>query len=121
VTLYHYTCDHGRAAIGEAGELLPAYRLTDAVPEHWWPARFVWLTDLRVPDRYALGLNQVTLKCDRTTHRYRATDERGVVPWIEARKGFRRSRHLLEDAPGVMLRHWYVCPIGVPVVLDPRQ
>lgn len=119
MTLWHYTCDHRWALIGDVGELLPAYRLTDVLGD-WWPARFVWLTDLSVPDRTALGLDVHKGACDRTTYRYRVTDETGVRPWTDVRRGLVRTRHVLEDVPGVRLRHWYVSPLPVPVVLDQR-
>lgn len=120
MTLWHYTCEHRWADIGTTGELLPAYRLTDRLAESWWPARFVWLTDLTVPDRSALGLRTGKGSCDRTGYRYRVTDETGIRPWTDVRRGFVRTRHHLENAPGVRLRHWFVSPLPVPVEYDPR-
>lgn len=119
MTLYHYTCEHRYAQIGDPGTLLPAYRLADTL-EGWWPSRFVWLTDLSVPDRYALGLDTGRGACDRTGYRYRVTDETGVRAWTDVRRGLIRVRSVLEDVPGVRLRHWFVSTLPVPVALDQR-
>lgn len=116
MTLYHYTCDHGYAALGDAGNLVPAYDLAPDRLEQWWPARLVWLTDLAVPDRDALGLTRRIARCDRTAYRYRVTDEADVSPWIRVRRSFPAEE--LEWQAGVRPRHWYVSGVPVPVVLD---
>jgi hypothetical protein len=119
VTLYHYTCDHGFAAIGAKGTLHPAAHLAPRAGIYW-QAWFVWLTDLAVCDRAALGLSSDLIECDRSVHRYRVTDETDVTPWVTMRKGFRTLRQDLEDTPGVRLPHWYVATEPVPVTYDPR-
>jgi hypothetical protein len=118
--LWHYTCDHGRAAIGTAGLLKPAQELTTRqLP---WPAGFVWLTDLATPNAHALGLTRYLVACDRTAHRYRVTDEQSATPWLAIRRQVPAAwRDELEGAPGAMLRHWYVSSQHVAVVLDERQ
>jgi hypothetical protein len=121
VTYWHFTCEHTYAAIGDAGALLPACQISNhASIERWWPARFVWLTNLPVPDRDGLGLTMRVTRCDRIAYRYRVTDDEGIVPWVIARKAFRTHAHLLEDVPGVRPAHWYVSAQPVPVILDQR-
>lgn len=108
-TLYHYTCDDGHAAIGKVGVLRPG------------PDGLIWLTDMRTPNRDALGLTMHILKCDRTRHRYRVTDPSYAVPWIEYRKTLDDPwwRAELEFADGARPRHWFVTTAPVPVEYDP--
>lgn len=119
---WHFTCEHGRAALGDAGELVPAVLL---VPDParlalWWPARLVWLSDLPYPDRQALGLTSHLITCDRTAHRYRVTDAATVQPWARARRPFRHEAAALE-VPGTRPAHWYVSGEPVPVEYDPLR
>jgi hypothetical protein len=74
----------------------------------------VWLTDLEVPDRKALGLTSDLLDCDRLEHR--------VVVDVEAEHWPRYARRLplelrrrLELAAGARPMHWYVSEHPVPV------
>ncbi len=123
--LYHYTCDHGRDAIGDAGVLTP---VTWRVPAgQYLPpgvasfvTRFVWLTDLNVPYRDALGLTSHALSCDRTGHRYRVTDATTATRWLKVRRTFSRDYvDGLEATPGAMPAHWWVAEGPVPVAYDP--
>ena len=103
--LFHYTCDHGRDAIlADGGMLRPGFD------------GFVWMTDLDVPYRVALGLTSQILSCDRTAHRFELvmpewndTPPWPAVPWMELRKmrGFKLMAYVLEAA-GTMPRHWFV-------------
>jgi hypothetical protein len=97
-TLYHYTCpDHGHPAIYGSGKLKPG---TDGL---------VWLTDLELVDRAALGLVRVSTTCDRGAIRYAVEDTSGCVPWLAFRKGLEfKTYNALESQPGVMPRHWFV-------------
>jgi hypothetical protein len=79
-----------------------------------WPQPFlggvalVWLTDLAVPDRAALGLESVTLTCDRTACRYVVKDTSTCVPWLQwAARLPLRLRSLLETE-GRKPAHWYI-------------
>lgn len=110
VELYHYTCDHGRQAIGLSGMLLP----------HGLPGgvQLVWLTDMSTPDRRSLGLTSAMLRCDRTQHRYRITDDTGVMRWLAVRRRF-HSLGLLELTPGVRPAHWWVSLTPIPAAYDP--
>jgi hypothetical protein len=102
-TLYHYTCDDGRRGIGDEGLLRPHSH------------NVVWLTDLDAPIREALGLTSYHLKCDRTKHRYRATDTSTCVRWVDYEH---RSRSI--EIEGTRPMHWWVSPEPVPVVYDPH-
>lgn len=126
--LYHYTCQHGRRGIGDAGTLLApeqvqpghAARLPPHMRELSW---LIWLTHLAVPHRDALGLTRRALSCDRTLHRYRAVgDTRDVVRWAD----FRLSCHprmvaALESAPGAMPPYWWVATRPVRVHYAPIE
>lgn len=119
MTLWHYTCEHGREELGDGGLLLPAVELTSSRPVPW-TAYVVWLTDLTPPDRDALGLTSRLLTCDRTAHRYRVTDEANVVPWhVLARTLTREMRDELEAARGARPAHWYISAVPVPALYDP--
>lgn len=123
--LWHYTCDHGRLALGEFGTLLPpaylTHRSTD-VPR-WASALFglMWATDLDTPWRDALGLTMDTMACDRTAHRYRVRAPGLFTPYLDARADLpARITRALEGADGAMPRHWWVTDIPAPVQYDPR-
>lgn len=123
--LYHYTCDHGRTQLGNAGVLLPAVAQR---PDHGdrinlfpWQGWLVWMTDLDRPIREALGLTSVHLRCDRTAHRYRVTSLEHVMPWgryAHDHKVPREVRDEIEQAPG-RPAHWWVSLEPVPAVYDP--
>lgn len=107
-TLWHFTCADGRAGILRSGAVQPLR------PSHPGPSQYAWFTDLDGPDRLALGLTSHILDCDRTEHRFRATDTSGLRPWVEVRRMHPWAR-LIETAPGAMPRHWYVSTEPVPV------
>jgi len=117
--LWHYTCEHGWASLGEEGYVIPGRKLSERATT--MAGQFSWFTDLAVPIRDALGLTQQLAKCDRTAYRYRVTDPVDVWPWVEwARLIPRDDRVALEAAPGARPKHWYVAVLPVPVVLDLR-
>lgn len=124
--LYHYTDDKGHELIGDDGEIVPLGLLLDKKQARYLPMwgremlALVWLTDLDVPHKEALGLTSYTLDADRTAHRYRVTGGRSV-PWLSIRRLFdpRMVNHL-ESATGALPAHWYVAVAPVPVVYAPR-
>lgn len=129
--LWHYTCDHGRASLGESGHLTPgasraaAGALAMLPPAALTAARFVWLTDLDTPIRDALGLTSHILSCDRTAHRYRVTDDRECTSFTELLRmsspGLYALLRPLTETPGAMPAHWWVAARPVPVTLDPPK
>jgi hypothetical protein len=110
--LYHYTCDHSLAGIRRIRHLMPH------VQPLLGDIQLIWLTDMAVPDRLALGLTSVSLNCDRTKHRITVpADSHMVKPWIRfARKLPMEQRHALELASGARPMHWWVARNPVPVV-----
>jgi hypothetical protein len=132
-TLYHFTCDHAHLLLGKTGTLLPGCLLNGPDPRHQhrhvevpFQTSLVWATDLRYPNRDALGLTSYLLQCDRTAHRYRLLhdDETGMVPWTDVRRqmftrGLGDVVYDLEEAPGVRPRHWWVSSRPVAVEYDP--
>lgn len=120
-TLYHFTCEHGHAALGTHGVLKPASMLvnkTRRVMLPWWSS-YVWLTDMPTPDRAGLGLTSHLIGCDRMVHRYRVLDPM-VAEWWPTFARTQRHRGLLEEVPGSRPVHWWVAQVPVPVVLDER-
>jgi hypothetical protein len=110
---YHYTCDHGRKALGARGMLRPQPQPVLG------GVRLVWLTDIAKPDREGLGLTSHLLDCDRLAYRYVVDAEpeswrewawRNAVPWV--------ARMRLEDAPNAAPSTWYVLESSVLGVLD---
>ena len=124
--LYHYTCHHGRVALGNRGVAYPLDiwnpRVARIVRRGKYPmmAALVWFTDLDIPIPFALGLTRHTLTCDRTEFRYRVINADDIVPWLSPpMKPARRSLIRLEREVGALPRHWFVAATGVPVRFDP--
>lgn len=72
----------------------------------------VWLTDLDVPDRHALGLTSVMLSCDRTTYRCRVELQAGVEHWptYARRHGIPQPLRDVLEADSLPM-HWYVADV----------
>lgn len=102
-TLYHFTCRHVSPLIGRRGVLTPK-------PQPLlggWP--LIWLTDLDVADRDALGLSSNMISCDRTEVRYVVDDPDSCLPWdvwAEGRHVLRSRRSALTF--GCQPAHWWV-------------
>ncbi len=79
--LYHYTClDHGDSGIWRDGAVRPN-RHPMLAPE---APPLVWLTPRsRIWRPEAVGLQSVTLTCDRTAVRYEIEPHDGVWTWSE--------------------------------------
>jgi hypothetical protein len=122
--LYHFTCEHGHAALGDRGIVKPPgehspREMAELPREAWLMAKVAWFTDLDVALTAALGLTTETIYCDRTAYRYRVLDNRDVVRWVYShwhRDPFARR---LDATPGAMPMHWWVSSEWVEVVLDP--
>jgi len=124
MTLYHFTCDHGRAALGDIGTLLPLAdwnpeAATRIPPARAWMTGVIWLTSERRPDRVALGLTSDTITCDRMAYRYRTVGTHAAVPYLSWWRNIPRKDHLdltgwHEARPG----QWWVSTEPVNVVLD---
>ena len=103
--LYHYTCAHRVNQIRTSGVLRP----------NGVVFCLVWLTDMELPDRLALGLTSQILRCDRTE--YRVTVDTDAARWVDyARNVPLEARRALEFAPGALPMHWWVSTEPVPVV-----
>lgn len=110
--LFHYTCDDRFPMILADGQLVPG------------PDGMVWLTDLTVPIRLALGLTSRTLSCDRTAHRVSVdTEGQPILWWPNARRSMLATSTIddaytltrLERAEGARPSHWWVSVVPVPV------
>lgn len=103
VQLYHYTCgQHGRPGIEVAKTVCPA-------PQPLLRKNLAWFTDLALPDRWALGLTNSSLCCDRTEYRVTVnTPGTTVVPWWHWCRGVVQPvlREILE-LEGLCM-HWWV-------------
>ena len=114
MSLWHFTCaDHGLPGIRETGELRP--NELAALP-------LVWLTDLAVPSRDALGLTSWSLSCDRTEVRVPVPAHPAIEPWWTWRRAHPELRpwaELLEAALGARPAHWLVSASPLPI--DPKE
>jgi hypothetical protein len=122
--LWHYTCLHGHHKLASGGLLMPGVDLMNpAVRGQAGPtSRYVWMTDLSVPVRDALGLTMEHIRCDRTAHRYRVTQRGIAIRWSDLRRSFDPEwRELLEASPGARPMHWWVAQEPVPCVYDPVE
>lgn len=118
-SLYHFTCHHGHAALGESGVVAPGRDLPGGVDVG--TNRFAWFTDIPDPAREWVGLTSHGLSCDRLAYRYRVTDATDVDPWHLHRSAAWFATEL-ESAHHAFPRHWFVSLLPVPVVLDqPKQ
>lgn len=110
MTLFHYTCrDHGLPGIREAGELRP---------NEGAPFALVWLTDMAVPDRDALGLTSNWLHCDRMDVRITVPDHPAITPWWRWRRAnpdLWPWTAALEAAFGARPAHWFVSETALPI------
>lgn len=129
ITLYHYTCEHGRRSIGRRGFVMPlaghdaeAARAIER-GNHAWMGQVVWFTDMELPVRNALGLTSTMLRCDRLKYRYRVTDISDVTSWLIIRRSIapRTDIYELERKRGALPAHWYIAQVPVPVVLAPYR
>ncbi|WP_158884094.1 hypothetical protein [Amycolatopsis anabasis] len=113
--LYHYTCNHRLNGIIAERALLPN-------PHPWLGAALVWLTDLHLPDRSALGFTIEHLGCDRTENRVEVRPTTNMQPWphwahhhaIPA-----LARDMIEGG-GALPTRWWVSPAPVEVLAFDR-
>jgi hypothetical protein len=121
--LYHFTCDHGRQALGAVGQVTPLAVWNPAaaskLPDAWvWVSGFCWFTDMAWPDPVALGLTSSTLVCDRTRWRYLVTDDANVKPYIQVARNWLPPQAwkltIGDHQPG----RWWLSRVPVPVVVD---
>jgi hypothetical protein len=125
--LWHYTCSHGRADIGESGLLLPIAtqaamgREIDRgmIPPYAAPLLcMVWATDMDNPEPEPLGLTRDTTPCDRTAYRYAAPAD-AFTHWGRVRGRLHpRLVDGLELARGAEPARWWVAFGPVPAVLS---
>lgn len=112
MTFYHYTCrDHGLPGIRETGELRP--NQVAVFP-------LVWVTDLTVPTRDALGLTSWSLTCDRSEVQVQVPHHPAIEPWWRWRRAHPELRDwaaLLEAAHGARPAHWFVSATPLPIDL----
>ena len=124
--LFHYTCQHGHAALSRTRTVVPVttHTPTAAVllpPELAALAALAWFTDLTPPDPYALGLTNKTIPCDRTEYRWRVTrTDRPPIGWGRVRAHMSGAvLDGLEAYPGAEPARWWVASWPVPVTFDP--
>lgn len=114
MTLYHYTCDHGRSGIGDSGFIKPS-------PTFWQGTPLIWLTDMETPDRLALGLTSQILRCDRLDYRYLVGVCAAPEPWLTSRYRFEapiKAVLMLEAIDGVQPTRWWVSPVRLFAAFD---
>lgn len=123
--LWHFTCSHGRAALGHQSKLLPLNEWNPAAAELLAPdarvlAELIWMTsEPTVSDPRALGLTRRLSLCDRTEYRYRVLDAAPARLYVDVwRELLPRSMHVeLCGAPGARPGLWWVATAPVSVRL----
>lgn len=117
--LYHYTCLDCARRIGRYGMLRTWSHLRADEQMAGFPV--VWLTDMEIPDRLALGLRVINHRdgttCDRLAVRYIVeTDE--AVPWLEWARGRvpEDVRRIMEE--GRAPERWFVTLTAQLAVMD---
>jgi hypothetical protein len=123
-TLWHYTCNHGRLGLGDAGHLVTPAELGAGTDLPRWALELrhlIWATDLDHPWRDALGLTQTITGCDRTVWRYRITSPEAFTWFPDAWPTWHNPRLARElmMSDGAMPRHWWVAERHAAVVYDP--
>jgi hypothetical protein len=112
VTLWHFTCEHGHAAIGERGLLVPNHEVPVLGIGH-----VIWFTDNPEPDRIDVGLTSTILACDRMQYRYRALSASKCIP-------YRALRYAIEPSWRSSLEQfgkpetWWISRVPIRAVLD---
>lgn len=106
--LFHFTCDHGLAAIRRDGVIKPG---ADGV---------AWFSSSADAPRESLGLTSRILDCDRMAHRVVVERSALLHPWGRVRSKWPLSIvDGLELAPGAEPRLWWVAVRPVPVLALP--
>lgn len=109
--LYHYTCiDHGYPGISRDRLIIPRLH-------PFLRTKLVWLTDLDIPDRHALGLTAGWIPCDRTAVRVDVETTRDVIRWGAWAHHAQPSRALRNAFEADALpAHWWVSALPVDVL-----
>jgi len=110
VRLYHFTCSHAAPRIRTARWLVPHPQVVLGGCE------LIWLTDMDVPERLALGLTSYTLRCDRTEVRVTVVTAEAKHWPTYARTVEPAQRRQLDFADGALPMHWWVADAPVPVL-----
>lgn len=100
MSLYHYTCRHSLAKMKP-----DPYGYVTLQPLS--PGGLLWLTDLDVPIRDALGLTNYIIDCDRAEYKLELLDLTTVQRWVDVRRQH-SDLWTLERSPGAMPMHWFV-------------
>lgn len=121
--LWHFTCEHVHAALGDDGHVKPAIMLAAGRRRDDVPAsgHFAWFTTDPEPERVNVGLTPNTLRCDPMAHRYRAIPDDHIsdlapwsyfTPWLP---NLAAALHRQGTRPDT----WWVSYTPVPVIYDP--
>src|SRR5262245_8800790 len=112
--LYHFTCAHGRRAIGTSNCLL--------VPQIKHPTlgcKVTWLTSEAEPDRESTGLTSRMQPCDRMEFRYVVDDFSACVAWLDSPQRADASSRAVADAEEFGdPEHWWVAEKAIRARFD---
>lgn len=130
--LWHYTCSHGRAELGGTGMLHPAKDLlvTNILDSQDDATKLIasygWFTSLGNIDKHSagkVGLNKISLKCERWEFRYRVSSRAAasLVPWTIERLTWPEhiATALENDSPDADPASWYMSRNPTLVFYDP--
>jgi hypothetical protein len=121
--LWHYTCDHGRQAIGARGNLVPPPYEGANVAERfgqqfaWYDRddRPVWLT---AGNFTSTGIPHNPQMCDRSACRYLVTAPELAEPWLPSRCRAQAPRWLVRglERSGDPAQ-WWIAQVPIPARL----
>lgn len=101
LTLYHFTCDHGKAGIDKTRTLLPNLH-----PYMSCLGPLIWLTNVPEPTRESAGLTMNYTKCDRMAYRY-IVQSKAAVSRLDIRN--RAPKDIVETLESFgEPEHWWV-------------
>lgn len=112
--LWHFTCGHGRRALGKRGLLVAP------LPHPMLAHRLIWLTTEAAPDRERTGLTMRFQRCDRMAYRYRVLQPQRCTPWLGSEYRAGASANVIEDLESFGdPEHWWVTAVPTLAVLAP--
>ena len=115
IDLWHFTCGHGRRALGKRGLLVAplAHPLLGA--------RLIWLTTEATPDREKTGLTMRFQTCDRMAYRYRVLQPERCIPWLGSPFRTAAAPAVIEDLESFGdPEHWWVTAVPTLAALSPN-
>jgi hypothetical protein len=116
MTLWHFTCEHGRRALGKRGLLVAP------IAHPLLGAKVIWLTTEAAPDRERTGLTMNFQHCDRMAYRYRVLQPERCVPWFGSATRAAAPAEVIADLESFGdPEHWWITAVPTLAELAPTD